>query len=469
MNRRFFAGAARRPLLLGLVAAALGVLGGQRYHSISRYRQTAEDRAQPTALAVSQDQALADIRYLKELMAKAYGGYFATTPRQWQHLFQRLAAQVRNQPAGAIASKKFAALLAEEFALFEDGHLDIDGHLDVDGVTEGFSIPAKKRLRPYLARGSGSCPPPPLSSGFTLRLFYDRKAGTIEPRAIALKPAPQEPSSCIRPIASGGADRQVAIDEAKDGWQYLRLGSSYSQAYFRVFSAAAKQVSRSAHLIFDLRGNRGGDNSLDFQLVRELGLPFKNPYSGGISHTSSAALQLQWNAIKWGLEPINPELAATRLAWLEGSLWRHFFAVAADSQTMNYSKRDTLGGKMADRVTGHIVIIADGDCMSACESLIKVLRAYPKTIQIGTNTSGGVKIGDIATATLPHSRLRISLGRSYNPQFADSADYRERTGFMPDIWLDTTGLNKAEAIAIAKTVVESQAYAQRETKTEKGY
>lgn len=435
-----------------IAAAAIAAVAAVRYRDISRYKQTKADREVATAELVSRKQALSDVAFLKELMPKTYGGRFETAPEAWRQAFKTLEKSVIASSDDAIATARFAAMIAGAFRIFEDGHLVID-----KVGTRHASFVAKPRLVPIMVteRAGRDCleKSPWQNQGFQKRPYFERQTRTVTTKLIALMPRPLPPSACVRPIPTGGADRRVAIEAPAGDWQYLRLGSSYSKAYYEVFSDAAHKVSATRNLVFDLRGNTGGDNTLDFRLVRALGLPFSNPYENGITHTTSAAIQLQWNAVKWSLARINPELAAQRLAWLEGSLWQHFWGLADDQGVLAIDE-DNLGAKQAAAFENHIVIIADGDCMSACESLIKVLKAYEKTILIGTNTTGGVKIGDLATATLPQSKLRISLGRTFNPAFADSAAYRERSGFIPDIWMTTIGISPKEAIEIARHVVQ---------------
>lgn len=455
MYPRMFSKPFYRSALLGLIALLLGAVGWQRYRDISRYKETQADREKPTATAVLHRHAIADVAFLKQLMPKSYGGYFDVSQQTWQKIFSGIDQDVMRLPDRQLPTAELAGILAKHFAAFEDGHLVIESH----GQTRQ-TFATKPHLTPYLdaATSNDQCQKALLAKGFEPRPYFNRTTRRITLRPISLKATSPVLSSCMRPLPNGGADKTVAISPPKDNWQYIRLGSSYSKDYYKVLADAPSKISKNTHLIFDLRGHTGGDNRLDFRLVRSLGLPFTNPYSDGITHTTSAALQLQWNATKWGLEPINPKLAAERLIWLEQSLWQQFFGIGKKKDVVDYSHHDTAvtTKAMVKPFANHVVVFTDTDCMSACESLIKVLLGYRKTILVGTNTSGGVKIGDIAVVSLPNSKLRINLGRTYNPRFADSPRYREKTGFLPDIWLNTVGIKPPEAIAIARHLTDQR-------------
>lgn len=431
----------RTTITLALAAVlGLSLMVAKRYRSLHTYKLTEREYRSPSPESLTKTQALEDGEYLQALMGKAYGGRFMVSENEWQKIFAGLMTELKALPEGTIHTRTLADTLAKALAPFEDGHLQI-GYRTGENY-EGF--PAKARLIPYLWQSETDCPLPEGGEVVEGR-YFDRRSSTMDKSAIALVPEGKR-FDCARAISQYSPKKEVKISPPSQGWQYIRIGSSYSTQYYSELKDAAQKVDGQNNLIFDLRGNTGGDNTLDYNLVHALGLPIANPYDKGITHTSPAALQLQWNATRWLYATVNPEGAKKRLAMLEDQMWEYFWNIRGDRMVLSVPPSPPIGKTF----NKNIVVIADGYCMSACESLIKVLRAYPQTTLIGTNTSGGVKIGDVASAILPHSNLRVELGRTYNPTFADSPEYSERTGFIPDIWLSTSDITPQEAIALAQ-------------------
>lgn len=448
--------AAIRPILYTCLAAfTIGVAFwlAARYQLITEYKLSEAAHHRHTEPQVTVAEARADVAFMAELLPKVYGGSFELDDSEWQQTFDQLDQRIATWPKPVITAEEFAQAIAKAFEVFVDGHL-----LAAIKSDTYKAFPAKPRLLPY--RVTEGCAESVRrdyqKQGFEERDYFDRAAkseGSLQRKTalIGLKPRYDTLPDCLEPIAKGRQLSEVKIHPPGKDWQYIRIGSSYSKAYYTEFKDAADKVGRGRNLVFDLRGHGGGDNSLDFKLIGDLGLPFRNPYDGRIVHTTPAAIQLQWNSVKWNLSQFNPQLAEDRMAWHDRKLWRHFFGLEKNRQRF---KSGSYPNKPIDqRFARQIVVIMDGYCMSACESLVKVLRDYPKTTVIGTNTSGGVKIGDVATAILPHSQLRLEVGRALNTAFSDSMGYREKTGFIPDIWMATADLSQEEAIAIAAKVI----------------
>lgn len=433
-----------RTIITLALAAVLGLslMVAKRYRSLHAYKLSEQAYHAPSPKSLTKAQALEDGEYLQALMEKAYGGRFMVTDSEWQKIFAGMTTNLEALPDGKIPTRTLAETMVKALAPFEDGHLQI-GYRTGENYQR---FVAKARLIPYLiqSKDEANCPLPDGTEVVEGR-YFDRSSGTMDKSAIALVPKGKR-FDCARAIHQYSPKKEVKISPPSQGWQYIRIGSSYSKQYYSELKDAAQKVDGQNNLIFDLRGNTGGDNTLDYNLVHALGLPFTNPYDKGITHTSPSALQLQWNATRWLYATVNPEGAKKRLAMLEDQMWEYFWNIRGDRLVLSVPPKPP-AGKTFNK---NIVVIADGNCMSACESLIKVLRAYSQTTLIGTNTSGGVKIGDVASAILPHSILRVELGRTYNPVFADSSEYSERTGFLPDVWLSTSDITPQEAIVLAQ-------------------
>ena len=83
---------------------------------------------------------------------------------------------------------------------------------------------------------------------------------------------------------------------------------------------------------------------------------------------------------------------------------------------------------------GHLILVVDRGCASACETAVVLARQFPGALIVGENTGGVMKVGELRWYRLPESRVWISLGhRSHGDP---EGEFQEGTGFLPDLWLD---------------------------------
>jgi C-terminal processing protease CtpA/Prc len=92
------------------------------------------------------------------------------------------------------------------------------------------------------------------------------------------------------------------------------------------------------------------------------------------------------------------------------------------------------------------VFLVDAGCASACEMMIAMVRQIPGALVVGTNTHGGMSVGELAIFRLRHSGIAITFGTR---AFGDPlGDFDESRGFLPDLWIgDDDPLATAKRLA----------------------
>lgn len=99
-------------------------------------------------------------------------------------------------------------------------------------------------------------------------------------------------------------------------------------------------------------------------------------------------------------------------------------------------------------VTRTLVVLVDGECASACESLVSYARQVPGTLVVGENTAGVGVFGEVRPYRLPRSGIWMQAGRKWFHDADPARAIVEGVGHQPDIWLDGGDLRlRAETIA----------------------
>lgn len=110
--------------------------------------------------------------------------------------------------------------------------------------------------------------------------------------------------------------------------------------------------------------------------------------------------------------------------------------------------------------SGHVIVLADRFCASACELAVKTLRAIDGTTITGEYTAGVAAIGNNGLRRLPGSNLEIQWGNWFERDLSvDSDRFREGRGFAPDIWVapgsveTDDGIRKLAAAGAARSTI----------------
>ncbi|HKU67541.1 MAG TPA: S41 family peptidase [Candidatus Baltobacteraceae bacterium] len=401
-----------------------------------------------------------DLPLLKLLLEKAYAGYQPAASRgwNWNAMFRGWDAQLTRS-----GSKKLS--LRDAFAPW--GRLEdvqLDNHSGVPGVMEFGSGSASATLA---SDPQGACSQLRFTSGRLETLSphdpgrqphavqawngaqlapawyvsYPKRLGTASSlrcggRDIALMPAAQTPAPSQTPVYT----------MLGDGIAYLRV-PTFTDANNEALRAAlskATDLGKEKLVIFDLRGNDGGNapsdiltnwfaesaveiasnmsqsgtsscftTALGFGLQQQLAGNLKPPVSPGLQQL----LQQIVDTLKSSSTPdcsVQPQVKSS-----DRSMRDHHFSVHSHD---------------ADQT--RVVALVDGGCGSDCEFMTYVLAGLPDTVIAGTSTFGVMGFTQPGYFVLPHSRVPFRIALSRTDAYGDERSV-DGYGISVDVLLPT--------------------------------
>ncbi|MCL2609080.1 MAG: S41 family peptidase [Treponema sp.] len=137
------------------------------------------------------------------------------------------------------------------------------------------------------------------------------------------------------------------------------------------------------------------------------------------------------------------------LAWIDAFTWRRpmfgqFFgefrlrSMSNDEGRGNGPEWTSLLQSFSSKLPNEsfLIVLTDGNVMSAGEILAGLLRQFENVIFVGTNTRGMALTAQIMRDGLPRSGINVIFGTQLNlrPDFSQF----EGVGFMPDLWVPPT-------------------------------
>jgi len=196
------------------------------------------------------------------------------------------------------------------------------------------------------------------------------------------------------------------------------------------------EVNSSEAVIFDLRGNGGGDDTTGYRLSAifhkvERDSDFPNPYWKQITRQTSETLALKMNfaesGIRWGWEPksffvdTKHELEKKLKLALNGELpEEHEVTIDPIHKDWKFS-----GYKIP------VYILMDERCGSSGESTIDSFEFNPYVKKVGRHTSGALHFGNVSGLFLKNSKVRVQIATHAN--FYRDGRFVEKKGIPPDI------------------------------------
>jgi hypothetical protein len=206
-----------------------------------------------------------------------------------------------------------------------------------------------------------------------------------------------------------------------NGIPYLK----FDQCYFKTGDAVsvsiliygAGRLSDSRLAILDLRGNGGGDGILPGRWFKAYS-GHKAAYScdGAVIMNRDLFSQSQNgqtfdDMIKYMcLEPLD----------------ENHYAFRGSSEIFNKE--------------GLLIVLVDGYVASAGEHMVDLLHHLSNTLFVGMPTYGAFRGSAVTQYNMEHSGIPVSFGNiimSFDPSY-----FKEYTGFMPDIWMPSTDIDR---------------------------
>ncbi len=344
------------------------------------HSQTSEDGT------LSSKDAQQDIDVLVYALRTAYPAIWAMAPTAWTNIIDQLVNL--NIPLN-LTRRSFGEWVADALWPIPDGHLKVKFGTDTLG----------EKYRSNLRRPS---------TGMNISTGHVWKSETI----------------------NTDRDRVPVIG--------ISFFPQSSEPVWANFIENIKEIHSHRNAIFNLRGNRGGDDSkaieaasillgktLSFEWLREV--VCESPESYALQANTFS--KIIWQS--YDSKNLSPPLE------LEEKL--------ASLKNRAASLRDTLpqkkvieGAVSKNEITspafaGQIFALVDSNTASSGEWTALYLQQHPNTVIIGEKTAGMVHFGNSGLLRLPHSQLEITLCMKIN-EFVDGRFF-EKVGITPNIVL----------------------------------
>jgi hypothetical protein len=276
--------------------------------------------------------------------------------------------------------------------------------------------------------------------------------GSRKPYALPLRSVPGEVSQArldqLQPRWRAAA-KPVGLSLLAPGKHWVGMpnfnGARSGAAYEALYPQLAA-LPKSGWVVFDLRGNGGGNSSWG---TRALNALYGDAYAGKLSAAGGASKYLIADANSAAVLKryiAAPEFASSKaeneedLAKVEAAM-RAGEKMALVSGTAGASTMPVL----APRPHGpRIAAVIDRDCFSSCMNFLQRLRAMGDTVVLGEATKGYSPFGEIARHELPSGR-----GALYIPSALFRTAEATREPFLPDYPYDG---NMADDEALQKWV-----------------
>jgi len=183
------------------------------------------------------------------------------------------------------------------------------------------------------------------------------------------------------------------------------------------FTEGAKKLQDAQLAILDIRGHGGGADTYPRHWIMNYAdlsdFPSLSRMYIDLCTPTSQAFQMEW--------------AASRRRDVEGPRVR--YAPTDDGWSeITYFEPEFIAN---DR---YLIVLMDGNTVSAGESFVRVLRQMENVILVGENTSGATLVGNIGHFFLPYSNQLVQMGVSLFLEL--DLSNKEGIGFKPDIWVE---------------------------------
>ena len=262
-------------------------------------------------------------------------------------------------------------------------------------------------------------------------------------------------------LAFGSTDRPQARAasgvsiEGHEAWITISSFSERSSSIASVtqeIEAQADELRAFDRIVFDLRGNTGGNSAFATRISRALWTDevFEDwvPVSAAaVEWRASAENALHVHGIAQSNEERGrPQSAASWTRMAE----RLDAAVDAGE---DYVRQELVAREVTrtleSPVTAEVIVITDGACASACLDFMDQLRALPGVLHVGEETSSDTQYIDVRGVNLPSGFGRLVIPLKV---------YRERVRpsggtYAPEVRIDTDAL---DAATLRATIAEAR-------------
>lgn len=218
--------------------------------------------------------------------------------------------------------------------------------------------------------------------------------------------------------------QEVGLDEDleeekiidRERYIYFRPGSLVSSTRpQREFIDTVRATDKN--LVIDLRGNPGGENYFGFALAKAL-------------HTQAQKIPV---ATRYQVSSPLQRLGFSVTLLMVGHEQAESFWNRLKNEIKDMSFQDLLPYKLekeseilvGERETpfkSQVILLTDGGCISACETVVEKLVNLPNVRRVGANTAGGIHFSNAMTFMLPNSGIVASIPSLYYQYEADAPE-----------------------------------------------
>lgn len=213
----------------------------------------------------------------------------------------------------------------------------------------------------------------------------------------------------------------------------IRNFPSPNDARWNGIKPTIKEAMKSDVLIFDLRGNSGGDSGIAKAIARWL-------INDSIQHNKKKIYRKN-TAESWMMYRNNIELIRARVSKKEIDISyfdEEFNEIDESIKASQFRDAPLYLVKEFEspditktNFNGKIYVLVDRGCGSTCEHTIELLRFHPSTELVGENSAGLIHFGQMGVVKLPKSGVFVSLSTQFFEGFKPG--FYEKSGYPPDI------------------------------------
>ncbi|MDD2772878.1 MAG: S41 family peptidase [Elusimicrobiales bacterium] len=204
-------------------------------------------------------------------------------------------------------------------------------------------------------------------------------------------------------------------------------------------------------IIFDMRGNSGGDSRKGERAAAILyGQETPSPVKRVITlQTPAAVVSYDINTVKFGktlqYQTHGNSMPAEAVQDMNNRMKGRFewYAKVKTGEIPPYRVENLSQNPLdTQKVYNHpIYILIDKMCVSSCEAFVEYFEAHPYARTVGENTGGLVHFGNHGLILLPNSNVTVRLPVLFK-EFRDNR-FVERTGYAPAIKSNGDALEQA--------------------------
>jgi hypothetical protein len=273
-----------------------------------------------------------------------------------------------------------------------------------------------------------------------------------------LHPSSQKPMTLnslgsVKSLYAGG-DQHKRVVLAKLNYFPFHEGPGVRKAYMAFYKKLAQHLKGSYALIFDLRGNPGGDSS-PFEAFMQILIGSHN----GDNFIADKLIDVSQGSLAVNRSPINriskpkflADLAKAQaqanhalLACVKSyyayeycdqmqGISEAYTEIAPDLWSKTSKTRTQLyyGEELQHHYNRMVYVLQDRHTASTAEMAIQILKAnYPYLITVGQFTGGYLHFGDIVHLVLPRAKLAVVMPTAI---FKFYPEYEDKKGIPPQV------------------------------------